>query len=176
MNPWTAALLLVLLPPDTPLVDPGDTTPVHMQALKDTAQMLDLWSRDGPWGPYPTEVRWCQDALRRVWGAPPIQDAQRLPSHAVCLARAEFAREYLCHLEAIQGVNLQRWYAVECAIGEARDACLLWMQFAQAVDRNCSASGRRTAMRDIRDTIGEEAYYSGRWPCHVPIRMFKYIE
>mgnify|MGYP001574119320 FL=1 len=175
MNVWTAALILVLLPPDTPFVDPGEST-IHLQALKDTAHLLDLWSRDGPWGPYPTEVRWCQDAHRRVYGAPPLSDAQRLPPREVCIARVKFALDFQNHLEAIQGVNLQRWHEIECAIGEARDACELWTRFAEASDVGCSSAGRRSALRIIRDTIGGNAYYSGRWPCHVPIRVFRLVD
>lgn len=171
MNPFTAALILVMLPPCDDAI-PASTDPVTFQALKDTAHLLDLWARPGHWGSdYASEVRWTQTAFRACHDAPHVGDVHRLPPLELIEARIAFSEAHECFL---LDLSWQRFYdreRIDARMAETRRLRHAWelMRTARGINETWDLRRRREALKALREYVGPEAYFAGRWPEWVPV-------
>mgnify|MGYP001604261038 CR=1 FL=1 len=172
MDPWTIALLLVMLP----VVDIAPTAEAaSFQALKDVAHLLDLWANTGHWGDhYASEVRWVQQAAADCYQAPHVGDAQRLPSWDAITARIAFSEQHECWLLDRQWGRFYARADLELALSETRRLRHPWelMLLARNENEVHNLRLRRVALKRLRECIGEEAYYSSQWPLWVPPANF----
>lgn len=172
----TTILLILLLPVEPDL--PPEADLLTRQALKDTAHLLQLWPRDGVWGEdFGSDLRWCWLTWHEIYGAPPCEDVNRLPSFGVIEQYLGFADAHCAWLDA----QAWRWDYFEQRRRE-EDAfwCRDFWRLAYAAsaprgDLSCGPSWRRALLKRMREYIGEEAYCAGQWPPWVPTWNFQRV-
>lgn len=118
--------------------------------------------------------------LRRRWqelaDAPRVNDSFRFPDTTTVGQLLSFNRAYRRQLEASRGLELARWWDLHEALQETDRLHLVWQTLAEAQCDHHYVTVRRQALKRLRDMIGDEAYYSGCMPPHVPIWRFHQID
>ena len=167
---FTVALAL-LLAPDLPDL-PGQLPPDVYQAMKDQAELLDLYKRSGNWqADSAKELCWARAALRSTRGAPPSADVCWLPSGSFIEGALSFNRQMLTSIDARQPTD---------DLLLMRDEVLrlrnVWHTAGKARDNETDLSARRKALASLRETIGDEAYRIGQMPPWVPVWRMNVVE
>jgi len=103
---------------------------------------------------------------------PPLSDRDLFPAAAYCAKMGAFNRDYRAHLDKVQWVYSEKHWLYTRAIRECDQAWDVWEKLygwgsEQAV---------RMALAELRELIGNEAYYSGRLPAPVPLWSFTPID
>ena len=105
--------------------------------------------------------------------APPLSDCMRFPPRRFVSDLLTFNRNYRDQVEKcrVAGTNPDPQY--DEILQETERLYQLW-----DVIRDCRCdyyyiTVRRQALKRARDMMGEEAYYSGRYPPHVPLWRFR---
>jgi hypothetical protein len=118
--------------------------------------------------------------LRRRWDdladAPPINDCLRLPDRALISDLLSFNRSYRQQLEYRQSLELVYGWELSEVVAEVDRLYQIW---DTARDARCDyyyISVRRAALKKLRDAVGEQSYYSGQLPPHVPVWRFAQID
>ena len=167
---FTVALAL-LLAPDLPDL-PGQLPPDVYQAMKDQAELLDLYKRSGNWqADSAKELCWARAALRSTRGAPPSADVCWLPSTSFIESALSFNNQMLTHLAGRQATDDLLLMREE--VLQLRN---VWLMAGKARDNESDLSARRKALAAVRDAIGEEAYRAGRLPPWVPVWRMNVID
>jgi hypothetical protein len=108
--------------------------------------------------------------------APPLYDCQRFPDRSVVSELLTFNRAYRQNLDNRLAVEASSRARLEEAIAETDHLYQIW----DAVrDTRCDyyyINVRRQALKRLRDLIGEQAYYTGSLPPHVPVWRFQRID
>jgi hypothetical protein len=117
--------------------------------------------------------------IRRRYGelhdAPPSQDCMRFPDRNLVNDLLKFNREYRQYLEARQATESMYWWQLRETMIECDRLYQVWDMVRES---NCDyyyVTVRRQALKQLRDTIGEQAFYSGVLPPHVPVWRFARI-
>jgi hypothetical protein len=110
--------------------------------------------------------------LRERWrdleAAPAVCEAGRFPSWSVLEAWVQLnyrVREALAERQKVDAAN---WDELRAAIAEMSRVGAALQLAARAASPLHAAACRRRALRDLREMIGPEAFYSGRLPSPVP--------
>jgi hypothetical protein len=118
--------------------------------------------------------------LRRRWrdlaDAPPLCDGIRFPDRDTVNALLAFNRAYRQHLSLRQPVELAHWWDLRAALQETD---LLYQIWDTVRDARCDyyyVTVRRHALKKLRELLGDEAYYNGWLPPHVPLWRFQEID
>ncbi len=117
--------------------------------------------------------------IRRRFGelhdAPPSQDCMRFPDRNLVNDLLKFNREYRQYLEARQATEAMYWWQLRETMVECDRIYQVWDMVREA---NCDyyyVTVRRQALKKLRDNLGDQAYYSGVLPPHVPVWRFARI-
>jgi hypothetical protein len=180
---YLLAVALLTSPPDTedPVLSPERYAAVRpmLQKLAVEWEILD-----------PREVRYkltrAEDfaldlkELRRRYqelaDAPPLHDGQRFPDRATISDLLAFNRAYRQHLDNRQAVEPAHWWELREALQEADRLYQIWDTVRDARCEYYYVAVRRQALKRLRELIGEEAYFSGNLPPHVPLWRFQRID
>ena len=108
--------------------------------------------------------------------APPVADCQRFPERTTINDLLAFNRAYRQHLDVRQPVELAHWWEVRAALQETDQLYQVWDTVRDARCEYYYVTVRRQALKRLRDTIGENAYYSGVLPPFVPLWRFQPID
>ncbi len=108
--------------------------------------------------------------------APPLHDCERFPSRDVVNELLSFNRAYRQYLGSRQPVDLARWWEFRIAIQETDCLYHIWDTLRDARCQYYYVTVRRRALKKLRETLGEEAYYKGQLPPHVPFWRFQEID
>jgi hypothetical protein len=180
---YLIALALLSAPPDSG--KPVDNTQVYatlrpaLQAICIEREILD-----------PREVRYILtrpedfagdlNLLRRRYrdlaDAPPLQDCRRFPRREVINELLSFNRAYRHHLCVRQAVELARWWEYRAALQETEQLYVIWDTVRDARCEYYYVTVRRQALKKLRDLLGDQAYYSGQLPPHVPLWRFQEMD
>lgn len=142
-------------------------------------ELLDLRERPhflARWEEFATDLRLLQRRYEELHDAPPLSDADRLPPRSVSTDRIAFNRAYRSHLDGRRSLEPHRLQMLEEAIAQTDALCRV---HDAARDARCEyfyCTPRRAALKRLRDQLGPEAYYAGRWPPHVPVHLFRPID
>ena len=143
---------------------PVTVPPLVMEHLKALSRELELWERPDGWGAFDSEIGWHRYMYAQVHDAPSLSQIQRFPK-GVAQQYVHFNREHKQWLEI-------RGYCTETADWSYR----VWYAVHDAVDSpNCMAV-RRKALKELRELLGEEAFWSGQLPDAVLWERFRRIE
>jgi hypothetical protein len=178
-------LVLSLLTSPTSAPDPAITPQVFalnrpaMQALAVQWEILD-----------PRETRYILaraedfisdlNLLRRrhhdLADGPSLQDGLRFPDRDVVNDLLAFNRAYRQHLTMRQPVELVRCWELRAALQETDYLYQIWDTVRDARCDYYYVTVRRQALKKLRKMLGDEAYYFGRLPPHVPLWRFQEID
>jgi hypothetical protein len=107
--------------------------------------------------------------------APALRDGLRFPDREVVNDLLSFNRAYRQHLSIRQPVELVRWWELRTALQETDQLYQVWDTVRDARCEYYYVTVRRQALKRLRKLLGDEAYYFGRLPPHVPLWRFQEI-
>jgi hypothetical protein len=180
---YLMAVALLTAPVDT--AEPTLTADTH-QKLQATLQALAIqWEILDP-----REVRYvltrAEDfasdikLLRRRYhdlaDAPALQDCQRFPDRSTVSDLLAFNRAYRQHLDVRQPLELPNWWDLREAVQETDRLYQVWDTVRDARCEYYYVTVRRQALKKLREMIGDESYFGGTLPPHVPLWRFKRID
>lgn len=117
-----------------------------------------------------------RDRIKNLCGAPFTHDGYRFPSYAEANERLVFNYLLKTHLEYWKKLKPANWSELLDIYNETNRRCHIYEQLRDARADFYHVIVRRAALRQLRDEIGEEAYYSGNLPPHVPFSAFSPID
>jgi len=175
-----AAALLVGDPDETHLVDPELFHLVNFAAQQIAIEWEIL---------EPTEVRYIlavpgdfhSDLIllrrrnRELRDAPLTSDALRFPDRDTSNEFLSFNRTYRHHIELAMTMQTHLYWDFKAALQETDYLYRVWDLIRDARCEYYHLKMRRQALKDLRELIGVEAYYSGNLPPYVPMWRFQYI-
>jgi hypothetical protein len=108
--------------------------------------------------------------------APPLTDSYRFPDRASVSELLAFNRSYRQQLDSRQSVELVRWWELREAVQEVDRLYAIWDTVRDARCDYYYVTVRRQALKRLKDTLGQEAYYRGDLPPHIPLWRFQRID
>jgi hypothetical protein len=150
---------LVTLALDLEILDPRETRYVLANA-EDAASDIQMLRR----------------RFQELAGAPRVADALRFPERTVINELLAFNRAYRNHVEVRQPLELGNGGYLRNA---QREVDYLYQVWDTARDARCEyyyVTVRRQALKRLREMLGDDAYYQGRLPSHVPVWRFEPIQ
>ncbi len=104
--------------------------------------------------------------------APPLYDCMRFPDRSLVNDMLAFNRAYRQHLDNRQSMELANAWQLHEMLLEADRLYQVWDLVR---DTRCDyyyVTVRRQALKKLKEMIGDQAYYSGTLPPHVPVWRF----
>jgi hypothetical protein len=104
--------------------------------------------------------------------APPLYDCMRFPDRPLVNDLLTFNRAYRQHLDNRQALELDNAWDLREMVLEADRLYQVWDTVR---DTRCDyyyITVRRQALKKLKESLGEQAYYSGCLPPHVPVWRF----
>lgn len=173
------ALALVTAEPDN---EPsGHNTPLMREVVRGLAVHMELLDARETTYYFVRESEWDNDLLimrRRhaeLKGVPPISDSVRFPSRDYIAALLTDNRTYSRILEGRRDGEPGRYEEIMAVTRENDKLYKVWDAVRDAKCEYYYVSVRRTALKRCMELIGEEAYYAGRLPPHVPVWRFQRV-
>jgi hypothetical protein len=108
--------------------------------------------------------------------APPLYDCMRFPDRSLVNDMLAFNRAYRQHLDNRQAMELSNSWEIHEMLLEADRLYQIWDLVR---DTRCDyyyVTVRRQALKKLKELIGDQAYYSGCLPPHVPVWRFARID
>lgn len=190
------AAALLAGPPIPPFGLP-DITPVLIVELKREAERLELMDAS-EWKYYlsyydatkgmvwrekdvvtPGEFH---DHLKRLWDrreelkdAPNLSSLWRFPAQDDVLDTRDFVRKFKQNLEEQAEWDSAFRHSLQEEIGQARSSYRLWDTLYDARCSHYNIRTRRKAALRLKQELGDEAFYNGQMPPHVPWWNFREI-
>jgi hypothetical protein len=125
---------------------------------------------------FSSDVKLLRRRYRELADAPPLQDCMRFPDRALINELLAFNRAYRQHLDNRQALEQAFWWELREAVQETERLYEVWDTVRDARCDYYYITVRRQALKKLRATVGENAYWSGRLPPHVPIWRFARID
>lgn len=108
--------------------------------------------------------------------APRLQDGCRFPDKASVGQMLTFNRNYKRHLELMKPLLPDQSATVRAALNETDQLYRIWEKVYDARSEIYYIPVRRQALQQLRELVGDEAYYTGQLPPHVPIWRFQEVK
>jgi hypothetical protein len=108
----------------------------------------------------------------RFKDTPPASDVMRLPVRGLINSLLGFNRDYRRHIEVLQTLNAVNWWETQQTLQECDDLYRIWDTIRDARCEYYYITVRRQELQNLREMIGDEAYYAGSLPPHVPVWRF----
>jgi hypothetical protein len=108
--------------------------------------------------------------------APPVHDSLRFPDRSAISDFLAFNRSYRQHIDSRQSLEPTHWWELNEALQETDRLYHIWDTVRDARCDYYYVNVRRQALKRLRELLGEQAYYSGCLPPHVPIWRFQRID
>jgi hypothetical protein len=178
---YVLAVILLMTPPDKEL--PANLDLSHLgpaiQQLALAWELLD--SREVSYmlvrrECFADDLRVLRQRYVELADAPLLHDAVWLPSRETISDLLAFNRAYRRQMELRQGVEIVRQEEYQVILNETDQLYYIWDAVRDARSEYYYISVRRGALKKLRTAIGEEAYYGGKLPPHVPLWRFQRIE
>ncbi len=118
---------------------------------------------------YYEDLKLLQNRFQNLIDAPPLVDCKRFPNRDAINDMLTFNRNYRRDLEARLLFDRVHNEQISAALQETDYLYRIWDTVRNARCGYYYISVRREALKELRDLIGEEAYYSGQLPPHVPV-------
>jgi hypothetical protein len=113
---------------------------------------------------------------RELADAPPLQDCLRFPDRTQINDLLAFNRSYRQYLDNRQALEQSYWWELREAVQETERLYQVWDTVRDARCDYYYVTVRRQALKKLRETVGENAYWSGCLPPHVPVWRFARID
>src|SRR5579871_4038500 len=118
---------------------------------------------------FPADLKLLRRRQRELADAPPLHDCSRFPDRSLINELLAFNRAYRQHLDNRQALEQANWWELREAVQETERLYQVWDTVRDARCDYYYVTVRRQALKKLRETVGEDAYWSGRLPPHVPV-------
>lgn len=119
-------------------------------------------------------VKILQSRYKDLKNAPQVADSLRLPARKVIHAYIGVNRGYYAHVVAMMTpINSEEYDEI---IKECDALYNFWDNVNDATNEYYYIYNRRLALKNIRDKMGEQDYYSSKWLPFVPLCRFQEIK
>jgi hypothetical protein len=125
---------------------------------------------------FAADLKLLRRRYRELAEAPPLQDCMRFPDRALINDLLAFNRAYRQHLDNRQALEQTYWWELREAVQETERLYQIWDTVRDARCDYYYVTVRRQALKKLRETVGEDAYWSGCLPPHVPVWRFARID
>jgi hypothetical protein len=125
---------------------------------------------------FPCDLKLLRRRFADLSDAPPLYDCMRFPDRNLVNDMLTFNRAYKQHLENRQALELSNAWELHEMLLEVDRLFQVWDLVR---DTRCDyyyVTVRRQALKKLKESIGDEAYYSGRLPPHVPVWHFARLD
>ena len=178
LEPLAARLLSMDPPPAAlPLPSDGLLTAVRRVALR--WEILDererryilVCNQD-----FQYDVKLLHRRYLELADAPPLYDCMRFPDRNLVNDLLTFNRAYKAHLEGRQEIELCNAWQLRQMILETDALYAAYDLVRDAKADYYYVTVRRQALKKLKALIGDQAFYSGQLPPHVPVWRFTRID
>ncbi len=121
---------------------------------------------------FPADVAMLQNRFHEFLGAPHLEECQRFPQRALVTDFIAFNRAYRCDLNARLLIDPLHAEDLRNAIQETDQLYHVWDAIRDARCEYYYVTVRRQSLLLLRQLIGNEGFYSGQLPPHVPVWRF----
>lgn len=125
---------------------------------------------------FDADLRMLRQRRGDLAGAPLAADALRFPDRTTVNDYLLLNRDHHRHLDHRQAGEPARWCELSDALRETNALYQVWDTVRDARCEYHYITMRRHALKRLRETLGEEAYYAGRLPPYVPLWRFDRAE
>jgi hypothetical protein len=108
--------------------------------------------------------------------APPLADAMRFPDRTTVNELLVFNRAYKNYVEVRQPMELAHGFTLRTAQKEVDQLYQVWDTIRDARCEYYYVTVRRQALKRLRDLLGDDDYYNGELPPHVPLWRFQSLD
>ena len=125
---------------------------------------------------FPSDLKLLRRRYADLCDAPPLYDCMRFPDRSLVNDMLAFNRAYRQHLDNRQSMELSNAWELHEMLLEADRLYQIWDLVR---DTRCDyyyVTVRRQALKKLKEMIGDQAYYSGSLPPHVPVWQFARID
>ena len=122
-----------------------------------------------------SDLKMLQRRYQDLVDAPPLADAARFPDRSVVNELLVFNRAYLSYIELRQPTEMAHVNELRAVQREVNFLYQVWDSVRDARCEYYYVTVRRQALKKLRELIGDEAYFKGELPPHVPIWRFREI-
>jgi hypothetical protein len=173
------ALFLLLLPPGSPVPPWSWVVRGEMQQLAIGLEILD--AREAHYvltrpPDFASDLNLLRQRQRDLDNSPLMHDVYRFPRREQVNELLNFNRDYRNHLAVRQALYPRRWWEFQAAIQETDDLYKAWDSLRDGGGEFYYVYVRRYGLKRLRALIGDDAYYSGHMPPHVPLWRFEQID
>jgi hypothetical protein len=113
--------------------------------------------------------RRCQE----LTSAPTVEDCLRFPERPKVNELLAYNRAYRQHMDMRQPLELVHGWELRLALQETDRLYQIWDKVRDARCPYYYVTVRRQALKQLREMVGEECYYSGNLPPCVPLWRFR---
>jgi hypothetical protein len=175
-------LAVSLLTAPAGALDKQDPTPLYpsarpaLQALAVRLEILDprevryVLARPED---FKADLKLLRRRYRQLADAPPLSDAFRFPDRPLVNDLLTFNRTYRQYLTARQSIDLVHGEDLRAAVLETDQLYRVWDYVRDARCDYYYITVRREALKNLRDMLGAQAFYTGQLPPHVPVWRFQ---
>jgi hypothetical protein len=177
------AAILLTTPPGTPEpAPPADRWPSLRDAIHHVAvewEILDpretryVLARPED---FSTDLNMLRRRYRELADAPAAADGFRFPDRNAVNETVRFNRAFRKHLDQRQQLETDRTDALRKVMAETDRLYSVWDAVRDARCEFYYVAVRRTALKKLRDLVGEEAYLAGTLPPGVPTWRFNQLK
>lgn len=180
---YVLAFALLTAPPDAP--DPSVSLEVYQQLQSPIEKLALEWEimDDREVGflltkhhEFAAEIRMLRRRYDDHRDSPMLQDSYRFPDRDIIHDLLSFNRSYRQHLETRMTIETVRWWELHEALQETDRLYYIWDSVREARCHHSYITSRRHALKRLRELLGDEAYFAGTMPSHVPIWRFQRID
>jgi hypothetical protein len=108
--------------------------------------------------------------------APPLHDSMRFPPRQVVSDLLTFNRTYREHVEKCQIAGASPSPDQQEVLNEVDRLYTIWDAIRDCRCEYYYITVRRQALKKVRELIGDDAFYNGNYPPHVPVWRFQRID
>lgn len=110
---------------------------------------------------------------RELADAPPVSDSLRFPDREAINEMLSFNRAFRQYVDIRQSVELSHWWEHQATLQETEQLYQIWDTVRDSRCEYYYVTVRRQALKRLRESLGEQAYYSGQLPPYVPVWRFQ---
>jgi hypothetical protein len=177
------ALALLTASPETPIgADDAQTVECVRPALQQLAVQFEIldprevkYFFSGPEN-YLSDLKLLRRRYQDLVDAPRANDAFRFPERNVVNDLLSFNRSFRQNLDARQAIETTREWELREALQETDRLYKIWDKLRDARCDYYYVTVRRQELKELRELVGDEAYFTGVMPPYVPIWRFQSLD
>lgn len=123
-----------------------------------------------------SDMNLLRERFHELLDAPPLADCIRFPARVHVSELLQFNRGFREHLEKCRVAGTTPDAHYEEMLDEVERLYQIWDAIRDCRCEYYYITVRRQALKKARDMMGEEAFYSGKYPPHVPTWRFRRVD